>query len=298
MKGYFIPKPDPTTRTLFVLEILTVLCQNDPRETSSATYLLCSFFKVCFMLLYAYILINKKYHRRNMYTPNMNINISVQGTQPEGTSQTPYLTMAPQYAVPHPNTALPVTYSTFPPQPQVLFQSLPNTIPYVYTDAQSQFVTPYVMPTIPESAHGLVPGAKRCMTEEAVHEQNTLLPRKRTKITRSQNRSVTSKHESSTETDVKPAKTSEYRGVCWHRKSRVWKASITYKGKKTYLGCYDDEIEAARAYDKEAIRLKGPTAFVNISDGSPGQSGTLDANETSRHFRKTKRPTSAYQGVC
>jgi uncharacterized protein YueI len=42
---------------------------------------------------------------------------------------------------------------------------------------------------------------------------------------------------------------SEYRGVSWNKSSNKWKAQINYDGKRHYLGVFEDEEEAARAYD-------------------------------------------------
>ena len=47
--------------------------------------------------------------------------------------------------------------------------------------------------------------------------------------------------------------TSLYRGVCLPSNSAKWKASITFNGKHQHIGCFDSEIEAARAFDRAAI---------------------------------------------
>ena len=43
---------------------------------------------------------------------------------------------------------------------------------------------------------------------------------------------------------------SEYRGVCFHKKSQKWRADIKIDKKQKYIGIYKTEIEAARAYNK------------------------------------------------
>jgi len=52
--------------------------------------------------------------------------------------------------------------------------------------------------------------------------------------------------------------------VGWHKKTKKFVARITYKGKITSLGYYDDEIEAAKAYDKKAKELFGEFAYLNF----------------------------------
>jgi hypothetical protein len=48
------------------------------------------------------------------------------------------------------------------------------------------------------------------------------------------------------------AKSSMYRGVSFNRKNQKWKAVLTVNCKQHFLGYFAHEIEAARAYDREA----------------------------------------------
>ena len=51
-------------------------------------------------------------------------------------------------------------------------------------------------------------------------------------------------------------KSSKYRGVDW--KTEQWRALIGVAGKKEHLGYFDDEADAARAYDSRARQLGYP----------------------------------------
>ncbi|MCX5632542.1 MAG: AP2/ERF family transcription factor [Phycisphaerae bacterium] len=59
---------------------------------------------------------------------------------------------------------------------------------------------------------------------------------------------------------------SKYKGVCRDKKCGKWRAGISYQGKHIHLGMFDDEIEAAKAYDEAAKRYHGEYAVVNFEE--------------------------------
>lgn len=56
---------------------------------------------------------------------------------------------------------------------------------------------------------------------------------------------------------------SKYKGVCWHKLTKKWHASIGIDGKIKYLGLFIDEKEAAKAYNNAADANFGEFARLN-----------------------------------
>ncbi len=59
-------------------------------------------------------------------------------------------------------------------------------------------------------------------------------------------------------------KSSKYKGVYWDNYFKKWKAEITSNYKKTYIGSFNNEIEAALSYNKYAIKMFGSFACLNV----------------------------------
>ncbi len=57
---------------------------------------------------------------------------------------------------------------------------------------------------------------------------------------------------------------SKYRGVTWQKTINKWQAQIRAKGTHRVIGYYNDEIEAAKAYDEEAKKFHGDFAVLNF----------------------------------
>ena len=58
--------------------------------------------------------------------------------------------------------------------------------------------------------------------------------------------------------------TSKYKGVSWHTQCEKWVCSLRRHGKFIYLGLFQSEEDAARAYDAAAIKHFGEFALLNF----------------------------------
>jgi hypothetical protein len=59
---------------------------------------------------------------------------------------------------------------------------------------------------------------------------------------------------------------SQYKGVMWNKRWRKWEVRIGFNGKNIFIGYFDDEKEAAMAYDAKAKELFGEFAAPNFPD--------------------------------
>ena len=57
---------------------------------------------------------------------------------------------------------------------------------------------------------------------------------------------------------------SKYKGVTWLKSMGKWQARIVCKGRAIFLGYFDDEKAAERAYDAKAAELFGEYAVLNF----------------------------------
>lgn len=65
----------------------------------------------------------------------------------------------------------------------------------------------------------------------------------------------------------KKNKTSKYRGVGKNNHPvKLFRATLNYQGKKYYFGAFETEIEAAKVYNKYALRIIGEHAILNEID--------------------------------
>lgn len=59
--------------------------------------------------------------------------------------------------------------------------------------------------------------------------------------------------------------TSKYKGVSWRVDGNCWRAVIMVNYKKISLGSFSDEENAAKAYDKAALKYFGEFAVLNFA---------------------------------
>lgn len=57
---------------------------------------------------------------------------------------------------------------------------------------------------------------------------------------------------------------SKYKGVCYHISNKKWLVHIKLNGQQIHIGYFDDEIEAAKAYDAKALEMFGEFACTNF----------------------------------
>ena len=59
-------------------------------------------------------------------------------------------------------------------------------------------------------------------------------------------------------------KSSPYKGVTWHKRIEKWQTRIGFEGKQIHLGYFEEEIEAAIAYNKAAFKHFKSFSYLNI----------------------------------
>jgi hypothetical protein len=62
---------------------------------------------------------------------------------------------------------------------------------------------------------------------------------------------------------TKSKATSKFKGVYWCKQKQKWKARIYVNKKQMWLGSFDTEIDAAKAYNKAALIYIGEFACIN-----------------------------------
>ncbi|KAH6556860.1 hypothetical protein KP509_1Z150100 [Ceratopteris richardii] len=101
------------------------------------------------------------------------------------------------------------------------------------------------------------------------------------------------------------SRSSEYRGVTFYRRTGRWESHIWDCGKQVYLGGFDTAHAAARAYDRAAIKFRGPEADINFNlsdyEDDMKQMASLSKDEFVHILRRQStgfsRGSSKFRGV-
>ncbi len=59
---------------------------------------------------------------------------------------------------------------------------------------------------------------------------------------------------------------SKYKGIMWNKRTRKWVTQIKHCDKAMQIGSFNNQIDAAKAYDKKAKELFGEFAYLNFPD--------------------------------
>jgi hypothetical protein len=76
-------------------------------------------------------------------------------------------------------------------------------------------------------------------------------------------------------------KVSKYKGVSRPKGRTKWAARIRQDGRALYLGHFEDEVEAAKAYDRKAYELFGEYAYLNFPEEIRGGGCRRGVHQTS-----------------
>lgn len=72
-----------------------------------------------------------------------------------------------------------------------------------------------------------------------------------------------SQNKNSQNSKLKSNNTSGFKGVYWNKPACVWIARIYFEGKRIHLGCFLKATDAAKAYDRVAVKYFGKFACTN-----------------------------------
>jgi hypothetical protein len=78
--------------------------------------------------------------------------------------------------------------------------------------------------------------------------------------------------------------TSKYRGVYWNKRAKKWPSRILVNSKSILLGYFDEEEEAAKAYDRAARKYYGEFAELNFKKNNMSFLGKIYKISAERLF--------------
>lgn len=110
--------------------------------------------------------------------------------------------------------------------------------------------------------HRMVTGIKKASESLVDH-----VDRNRLNNTKANLRHVTPAQNACNVSVHKDKKSSKFKGVSWHKDRKQYQATICKNYKQDHLGFFgDDQVAAARAYDKASLELHGPYGVRNFPD--------------------------------
>lgn len=90
-----------------------------------------------------------------------------------------------------------------------------------------------------------------------------------------------------------PHGSSQYLGVSWDKRRNKWVAHIKDHRKERYLGSFDSEVEAARAYDAAAWSLHGVFANLNFPQDYPNHPAANTAGKSATRIPNSETNPNA-----
>lgn len=93
--------------------------------------------------------------------------------------------------------------------------------------------------------------------------------------------------------------TSTFKGVNWHKKSGKWQARVKFERKIYHLGLYDNEMDAAHAYNLFAVEKFGEYALLNpIPEGWVITTKNISKHDIQKSMgKRIVGASSQYKGV-
>ncbi|KAL8244984.1 hypothetical protein R6Q59_011242 [Mikania micrantha] len=172
--------------------------------------------------------------------------------------------------------------------------------------------------TVSDASTSVVKRRRRCpsmlaLNNHKIADDENHLQRSTTPLVDQSSNAITATTPT-TPTTVK--RSSKYRGVSRHRwtgryeahlwDKGSWNPTQKKKGKQVYLGAYDEEESAARAYDLAAIKYWGKSTFTNFPVSEYEKELEIMVNTTKEEYLATlrrrssgfSRGVSKYRGVA
>ena len=86
-----------------------------------------------------------------------------------------------------------------------------------------------------------------------------------------------------------------YKGVSWDKERNKWSANIKLGNKKKYLGRFDREEEAAKAYNEAVMKYLDGNGYLNVI-GEDNRAKKFEIEK--RNVHRKRKGKSGFRGVC